>query len=83
MDEHKYDPLYDFLKDFIGDVTISFDDVARISGCPNGKLPPSAYNPDYPWWDDNNRHSQATFGWVKAGYKAYPDFNRQTVTFRR
>ena len=48
MDEHKYDPLYDFLKEFKGNLTISFEDVARIIGC--DELPDYAYNSKGSWW---------------------------------
>ena len=80
MDEHKYDPLYDFLKEFKGNLTISFEDVARIIGC--DELPDYAYNSKGSWWYIGDRHVQAE-AWAKAGYKADPDFNKQEVTFTK
>ena len=79
----KYDPLYGFLKPFIGDLTISFADVARIIGC--RKLPDSAYKRPA-WWGNekptgkSHVHSRA---WMNAGYKADADLQKQEVTFRK
>ena len=79
----KYDPLYRFLKPFIGNLTISFADVARIIGCKS--LPSSAYKRPA-WWGNekptakSHVHSRA---WMNAGYNAEADLQKQEVTFRR
>lgn len=78
-----YDGVYKHLAGFNGSpVTMTFKDLAILSKHPNGKLPNSAYIHKSYWWDNNPKHSQAKYGWAKAGYSAYPDFTNQTVTFR-
>ena len=64
----KYDPLYGFLKPFIGDLTISFADVARIIGC--RKLPDSAYKRPA-WWGNEkptgtSPMSTQEHGWMRG-----------------
>ena len=78
-----YDGVYKHLAGFNGSpVTITFAKLAALSNHKNGKLPNSAYKYKKAWWDNNPKHSQAKYGWAKAGYSAYPDFTKHKVTFR-
>ena len=78
-----YDGVYKHLAGFNGSpVTITFAKLAALSNHKNGKLPNSAYKYKKAWWDNNNKHSQAKYGWAKAGYSAYPDFTKHKVIFR-
>ena len=111
MAKQKYVPLTDFLSKQSGDVTLSFEEVARLLGCMETKIPPRLYstktgcltftkddlakliaNAEYrlppsayefgAWWRSSSKVHCFADAWESVGYKAYPDMDKQEVTFR-
>jgi hypothetical protein len=85
----KYAKLTEYLrmraKEGLRTLTLSFAEIDDLVRDERGGLPKSAYNPKYPWWsnnDENGRRSQAK-AWKDAGYNAFPDHDKQTVTFAK
>jgi hypothetical protein len=78
----KYDPLESHLRrQKSATYEMSFRDIERILG---GLLPKSAHRPE--WWaneqDSETRHVQCK-AWLRAGYRAYPRTDAETIRFER
>ena len=80
----KYTPLYEWLmsKTNAGEeeASLTFGEIEEILG---DALPPSAriYRE---WWANDGTHSQATGGWMAAGWKVgHVDLDSKQVMFNR
>jgi hypothetical protein len=85
----RYDALANHLEQQRGPrYTVSFAKIEQLVGHP---LPPSSRPPHKgwrTWWGNvrspNSQRSQATFGWLAAGWEVETvDPDQETVTFRR
>jgi len=77
----KYSSLAKYLSDLKEtEVVLSFAEIERILGFP---LPESARKLRM-WWGNDQTHSQASAGWLAAGYVVEDvDFKNETVKFRK
>jgi hypothetical protein len=73
----KYDAIRDLLRTKTGEVEIL---MLELSNRVPGGLPPSAYNWEAWWTNDDDSHVQSR-SWGAAGYAAAPDLLREKVRF--
>lgn len=77
----KYDHLTEFLGAKSGELNISIDlTMDAIADAVHGGLPPSAYEFEAGWSNDDATHPQSA-SWADAGYEAHPDLRARTVRF--
>jgi hypothetical protein len=73
----KYDAICDFLRSKAGTIEVS---LAELSDLVVGGLPPSPYNHEAWWSNDDDTHTQSR-SWSAAGYHAEPDLVTERVRF--
>jgi hypothetical protein len=73
----KYDALTRFLRHQKGPVKYP---LSRLNEIVPGGLPPSAFQYEAWWNNDDPSHSHCR-SWAAAGFTAHPDLRRQVVRF--